>query len=410
MAAMRTIGLSVLGVASLVLSACGSSPSATSSSSMPGMDMSTPMASATTTTAPPASPGAVGASGNPFADPLPGMPPIPANGVYGDATTLSQAVSGDPAYIYVPDSNESSGGTTTVIDQNTHKIVRVLQSGILSQHVTPSHDLRHIFVEASVANRLFGIDPATGQAATSYPIERPYNLYFTPDGKFGVEMDEQHQKIQFTDPSTFKVVKTISDPACQGPNHADFSANGRYFIVSCEFSGELLKIDTVTQEVVGHLSLGAGAMPQDVRLAPDGRSFFVAAMMLNKLVQIPWNDFTVAKEFSTMTMPHGIYFSRDQKRLFLTARGAGAIQVFDLARSAFVATWQTPQHYHLDMGGLSVDGKTLWISARNEGYVLGFDTTTGQVIATIRVGGMPHGLLVWPQPGRYSIGHTGVTR
>lgn len=410
MTAMRKIGLSVLGIASLALSACGSSPSATSSSSMPGMDMSTPMTSTTTAVAPPASQGAVGASGNPFADPLPGMPSIPANGVYGDATTLSAAVSGDPAYIYVPDSNESSGGTTTVIDQHTHKIVRVLQSGVLSQHVTPSHDLRHIFVEASVANRLFGIDPATGQAATSYSIERPYNLYFTPDGKFGVEMDEQHQKIQFTDPSTFKVVKTISDPACQGPNHADFSANGRYFIVSCEFSGELLKIDTLKQEVVGHLSLGNGAMPQDVRLAPDGRSFYVAAMMRNKLVQIPWNDFTVAKEYSTMTMPHGIYFSRDQKRLFLTARGAGAIQVFDLAQEKFVDTWQTPQHYHLDMGGLSVDGSTLWISARNEGYVLGFDTTTGQVIASIRVGGMPHGLLVWPQPGRYSIGHTGVTR
>ena len=410
---MRKIDLFAAGIASLALSACGSSsPSTTSSNSMPGMDMSTPMSSPSTPAviAPSASPGAVGASGNPFADPLPGMPRIPASGVYGDSTTLSSAVASDPAYIYVPDSNQTSGGTTTVIDQNTHQIVRVLPSGLLSQHVTPSHDLRHIFVEASVANRLYGIDPSTGQAATSYSIERPYNLYFTPDGKFGVEMDEEHQKIQFTDPNTFKVVKTISDPSCQGPNHADFSANGRYFVVSCEFSGEILKIDTLEQKVVGHLSLGNGAMPQDVRLAPDGRSFYVAAMMLSKLVQIPWDTFTVAKEYSTMTMPHGIYFSRDQKRLFLTARGAGAVQVFDLAQSKFVATWQTPEHYHLDMGGLSVDGKTLWISARNEGWVLGFDTTTGAVVAKIHVGGMPHGLLVWPQPGRYSIGHTGVTR
>lgn len=407
---MRKIGLFATGIASLALTACGSSAStSSSSSSMPGMDMSTPVSS-TSSTSGATSSGSGVTSGGPFANPLPGMPPIPSNGVYGDATTLSPAVAGDPAYIYVPDSNESSGGTTTVIDQSTHKVVRVLPSGLLSQHVTPSHDLRHILVEASVANRLYGIDPATGQAATSYSIERPYNLYFTPDGKFGIEMDEQHEKIQFTDPTTFKVVKSISDPACQGPNHADFSANGRYFIVSCEFSGELLKIDTVSQSVVGHLSLGSGAMPQDVRLAPDGRSFYVAAMMLNKLVQIPWNSFTVAHEYPTMTMPHGIYFSRDQTRAFVTARGAGAVQVFDLAQEKFVATWQTPQHYHLDMGGLSVDGKTLWISARNEGYVLGFDTATGAVIATIRVGGMPHGLLVWPQPGRYSIGHTGVTR
>jgi hypothetical protein len=41
--------------------------------------------------------------------------------------------------------------------------------------------------------------------------------------------------------------------------------------------------------------------------------------------------------------------------------------------------------------------------------VYAFDTTTGAV-TTIAVGTQPHGLCVWPQPGRYSVGHTGILR
>jgi hypothetical protein len=32
------------------------------------------------------------------------------------------------------------------------------------------------------------------------------------------------------------------------------------------------------------------------------------------------------------------------------------------------------------------------------------------VLATIPVGRGPHGLAVFPQPGRYSLGHTGIFR
>jgi hypothetical protein len=37
-------------------------------------------------------------------------------------------------------------------------------------------------------------------------------------------------------------------------------------------------------------------------------------------------------------------------------------------------------------------------------------TTDGSLLAKIPVGDGPHGLCVYPQPGRYSLGHTGVFR
>ncbi|MDX6478627.1 MAG: hypothetical protein QOG29_1214, partial [Gaiellaceae bacterium] len=32
------------------------------------------------------------------------------------------------------------------------------------------------------------------------------------------------------------------------------------------------------------------------------------------------------------------------------------------------------------------------------------------LLARISVGRGPHGLCVWPQPGQYSLGHTGILR
>ena len=78
-------------------------------------------------------------------------------------------------------------------------------------------------------------------------MTRPYNLYYTPDGSTAIVMVEQYNTIRFADPHTWKTVHDLKYPGCLGPNHADFSGNGRFFVVTCEFSGELLKIGTLSR-------------------------------------------------------------------------------------------------------------------------------------------------------------------
>lgn len=338
------------------------------------------------------------------------MPPVTAGDVYAaDAPGRVQPrVAHDPRYLYVP--NAYGAPITTVIDQRTRKIVRVLRTGGISQHVTPSYDLSTLYVEASAANQIVALDPSTGKIERTFAVDRPYNLYFTPDGRRGIVMDEEHQKINFTDPRTFVVRRTIHDPSCRGPNHADFSANGRFLLVSCEFSDTLLKISTTQEKVVGRLRLPPNSKPQDVRLAPDGRSFYVAAMNADQLLQIGWHRLKVVGSTDLPAMPHGIYPSRDGRFLYVSDRMAGAVSVFSLARNKVVDTWRTPPGGTPDMGGVSADGKTLWLSGRTTGDVYGWDTSTGRLVADIHVGGNPHGVLVWPQPGRYSLGHTGNMR
>jgi YVTN family beta-propeller protein len=353
------------------------------------------------------------------------MPPVVHNDVYSQtrAGMLAPQVRHDPALLYVPDSNPS-GHRVTVIDPRTRRIVRTIPAGYLSQHVVPSYDLRTLVTNSSLSDQLVEIDPHTARRTGSVIVPRPYNLYYTPDGRAAVVMVEQDNTIRFSDPKTFRPLRALRAPGCLGPNHADFSGNGRFFVVTCEFSGELVKVSTLGRRVLGVLKLDprptapdasrvglmGTSMPQDIRLSPNGRVLYVADMGTNELRLISTRTFRQIGVIGLPSHPHGLYPSRDGTRLYISDRGAGRVSVLDFATNRIVATWVIPGGGSPDMGGVSADGRTLWLSGRYDGVVYGFDTRSGRVIAKIPVGGSPHGLCVWPQPGRYSLGHTGNMR
>jgi YVTN family beta-propeller protein len=169
-------------------------------------------------------------------------------------------------------------------------------------------------------------------------------------------------------------------------------------------------VDVEHQQVAGTLKLPGQGMPQDVRLAPDGSVFFVADMAANGVYIIDANELKILDFVPTGKGAHGLYFSRDSKRLFVSNRGEGSISVLDVATRRVAVTWLIPNGGSPDMGGVSADGRVLWLSGRYNSEVYAIDATDGHLLARIRVGKGPHGLCVWPQPGRYSLGHTGIMR
>ncbi|MFI7602378.1 YncE family protein [Actinoplanes sp. NPDC049681] len=80
------------------------------------------------------------------------------------------------------------------------------------------------------------------------------------------------------------------------------------------------------------------------------------------------------------------------------------------ATRSVVRKWRLPGRTSPDMDGVSADGKVLWLSGRYNAEVYAIDTGTGHLLARIKTGRQPYGLCVWPQPGRYSLGHTGILR
>ena len=308
--------------------------------------------------------------------------------------------------MYVPN---SMSNTVDVIDPATYQIVEHFAVGALPQHVVPAWDLKTLYVTNDDGNSLTPLNPATGKPGAPIPVEDPYNMYFTPDGKYAIVVAERLERLDSREPNTFKLVKSLPVD-CLGIDHMDFSGNGRYLIASCEFSGKIIKVDVETQTVIGtHTLNGGDAKPQDVKVDPTGHTFYVADMLRGGVYTINGDTFTVTGFVATGRGAHGLYVSRDSRDLYVTNRDAGTISVLDFTTNTVTATWAIPGGSP-DMGGISADGTKLWITGRYDGDVYVIDTTTGALLRTIPVGSGPHGLCFYPQPGRYSLGHTGVFR
>ena len=356
---------------------------------------------------------------------IPGMPPVvdPAN-LYSEAGNdrFSPAVKGALPRVYVPNLRSSD---VYVIDPGTFKVVDRFRVGSVPQHIVPSWDLKTLWVtnnaSRSPEGSLTPIDPKTGKPGPEVKVDDPYNMYFTADGKQAIVVAEAFARLDFRDPHSMALHASLEVPGCPGINHADFSIDGRYAIFTCEFGGgRLAKIDMVRRKVVGYLRLGEAAMPQDVRVAPDGKLFYVADMMAGGVQLVDGERFEKVGFIATGVGPHGLYPSRDGTKLYVANRGSatirggkprgpGSISVIDFATRKVVADWPIPGGGSPDMGNVSADGKTLWLSGRFDDVVYAIDTATGAV-KSIPVGKEPHGLTVWPQPGRYSLGHTGNMR
>ncbi|MGN6232720.1 MAG: YncE family protein [Trinickia sp.] len=366
---------------------------------------------------------AAGTAAVPSVQTVPGMPRVvDASNLYSEAGArhLSAAVSGALSRVYVPNLRSDD---VYVIDPSTLKVVDTFPVGRSPQHIVPAWDLKTLWVTNNAEGRTDGsltpIDPTTGKPGKAIAVDDPYNMYFTPDGREAIVVAEAHARLDFRDPHTMQLKSSLEVPECKGINHADFSIDGKYAIFTCEFGGKLAKIDMVNRKVLGYLELQKHGMPQDIRISPDGKVFYVADMMADGVYLIDGDRFTKIGFIKTGIGTHGLYPSRDGTELYIANRGSnrvhgprhgpGSVSVLDFAARRVVATWPIPGGGSPDMGNVSADGKTLWLSGRFDDVVYAIDTATGAV-KSIPVGMEPHGLTVWPQPGRYSLGHTGNMR
>lgn len=403
----------------MVTAGCSSSSPSTAPTTIPAP---TTTATAPATTAPATTAPATTAPPSDTAFPAGNEPTDTAFSVYAQAGVgdFSPAVADAKQYVYVPSNDD---GSVTVIDQQTMQVIDHFYAGKLVQHVVPDWDLRTLYATASDSNRLVPIDPATGKPGAPIAVAAPYNLYFTPDGRLAIVMAERRNRMDYYDRTTWKLVASVNTGACHGVNHADWSVDGSYFLATCEFSGQIIKVATATGEILNRLDLPKGSIPQDVRLAPDGSKFYVADMQHAGVWIIDADGTKVVGAILTGVGAHGIYPSRDGRLMYVTNRGRmknqtarrsrpgeGTISVIDPTTDKVVTAWTIPGGGSPDMGGVSADGTKFWVSGRYDSVVYVFDTTTGALLASIKVPKGPHGLSVFPQPGRYSLGHTGNYR
>ncbi len=435
-------------VAAVSLAAAQTPPSPTAKPAVPGAN-----AGYTKQVIPPPGPLSTGPL-----DMVSGMPPaIDKANLYSEIASgkLSPNVAGALERVYVPN---RGANTVSVIDPATMKVIDTFKVGVHPQHIVPSWDLKTLWVANNAEGRLDGsltpIDPKTGKSGKSVPVDDPYNLYWSPDGQFAIVVAEAYKRLDFRDAKTMAMKFTIPTPKCAGINHADFSIDGKFALFTCEFNGSITKIDLVNRKVVDTIKLSAyfdrpdaqaliaapgkkpryipdpanpaGAdicttpgMPQDVRISPDGKIFYVADMMVDGVHVVDGESFKQIGFIPTGVGAHGLYPSRDGKNMYVANRGSnkirgtpngkGSVSVIDFATRKVTKNWPVPGGGSPDMGNISADGKYLWLGGRYDDEVYRFNTDSGAV-DKVKVGREPHGLTVWPQPGRFSFGHTGNLR
>src|SRR5215212_1625505 len=281
--------------------------------------------------------------------------------VYSETTTeeLDESVAAVPERVYVPNVGD---GTVSVVDPDIFRVVDRYAVGEVPYHVTPSWDMKKLYVNNEASSSLTEIDPKTGKPTGSVSVPYPYNMYF--------------------------------------------SAKGDYLLASSEWGGVVSKVDTREMKLVD--SVEVGGLPIDVKLSPDGSVFYVANQGRSGVSVI---DPIVMEEvgfIATGRGAHGLQISRDAKSLYVSNRLEGTISVIDLSTREVVDTWVTGGTP--DMFQLSPDGTRLWVSGRYDGAVYVVDTRSGELLATVHTGLEPHGLSYFPNPGRFSLGHNGVYR
>jgi YVTN family beta-propeller protein len=330
------------------------------------------------------------------------LPPGPPNYLAHTMGQVSPALADMPVRVYVPNSDAH---TLTVIDPATFEVVARYSTSWVPHHVTPSWDMTKLYINNTEGNQLTVLDPRTSKPVETLDIIDPYNLYFTPDGTKAIVVAERLQRLDYRDPHTWELIKSVKIPGA-GVDHMDFTHDGRYLIASTEFSGHIVKVDNEKMEVADYIHVGG--LPIDVKMSPDGSVFYVTNQGTHGVHVIDPDTMKELAFIATDRGAHGLNYSRDTKRLFVSNRLAGSISVIDPVRNEVTATWKVGGSP--DMLQVSTDGSQIWVSNRFHGSVSVIDTNDGSVIKVIPTGAGAHGVAFYPQPGRFSVGHNGVYR
>jgi YVTN family beta-propeller protein len=282
----------------------------------------------------------------------------------------------------------SDDDSLSVIDGDTYRETSRVHIGRAPHHLMLTPDKRYLIIAMSEGNELVFIDRATGAIQKRVEVSDPYQIGFSPDGKWFVSNSLRLDRIDIFDAATFELKHRL--PAPTMPSHIAFSPDSKTVFVSLQGTDKVTAIDLDSGNVIW--TAFVGRQPAGMWTDKAGNPL-VAVMGSDYIAELDPKTGTTLRRIITGRGAHNFQASPDGKQLYVTNRVAGTVSILDADTLAVTGLLQAP-------GGpddmmFSPNGGELWVTGRWRASVDVLEAGSGQLKATIPVGRSPHGIFLY---------------
>jgi len=282
--------------------------------------------------------------------------------------------------------NSDDDSLSVVSSDGYHEVSRV-HIGRGPHHLIVSPDGRTLIIAMSGSNELVLIDRTTGIETKRIEASDPYQIGFSPDGKWFVAASLRLDRVDIYDAGNYQLVHRL--PAATMPSHIAFARDSSTVFVTLQGTNSLIAIDVASGKPIW--TVPVGPTPAGVITRPGG-TLLVGVMGADYIAEVDPKDGSVIRKVHTGSGAHNFLASPDGKTLYVTNRVAGTISVLDAATLEVTGTLTAPGGP--DDMALSPDGKELWVTDRWHASVGVIELASG-ALKTIPVGRSPHGIFVY---------------
>ncbi len=281
----------------------------------------------------------------------------------------------------------SDDDSLSVIDASYRETSRVYL-GRGPHHLVPTPDGRTLIIAMSGSNELVLIDRITGTEKQRMAASDPYQIGFSPDGKWFVAASLRLDRIDIYNAQTYEIVHRL--PAASMPSHIAFSRDSKTAYVTLQGTSSLTAIDLDSGKELW--TVPTGSQPAGIVTRPSG-TLLVGVMGADYIAEFDPHDGGLIRRIKTGAGAHNFLASPDGKTLYVSNRVAGTISVLDAETLAVTGTIAAPGGP--DDMALTPDGLELWVTGRWHAWVNVIELALGAIKTTVPVGRSPHGIFVY---------------
>ena len=337
------------------------------------------------------------------------------SGAFAQQVFAQQAPFGHPD---IPVSNadrvyaaDQTSNTVSVIDPYNNQLLGVIRLGnpvpgalsplyrgqLLVHGLGFSPDSKTVAIVSVGSNSVTLIDTATNAVkATIYVGRSPHEAFFTPDGRELWVTVRGEDYVSIIDPVEMKETRRIQ--LVNGPGMTMFGPDGRYAFVCSSFTPELDVVDVASHEILKRLPQASPFCP-NIAVSPENDEVWFTLKDVGEVqVFSAQPPFGYKATLHTGPITNHVNFAnnRNGKFAYVTIGGANEVKVFRRggATPQLVAT--IPVGYLPHGIWPSGDGSKVYVALENGETAVAIDTLSNKVIAQIPIGQTTQALVYVP--------------